>query len=181
MAIGKPTPLSNRPFSNSRQPLFQGESACEVFVMKWNLPFEHPFDKTTPLLRPPLCASYKSPHILLHKKPVYPTTPLLRPTITFSGPQSFHEKILHITLYPIARGYSKQRNMKVPLTLAALYTLYVINKSGTKYFVLYLWSRIFSIRGLLPSVKATAPTTTSPQPGPSSFAAIKSRRTQANS
>ena len=43
--------------------------------------------------------------------------------------------------------------MNVPLTLAALCALYVINKSGAKDFVLYLWSRIFTIRGLLPSVK----------------------------
>ena len=43
--------------------------------------------------------------------------------------------------------------MNVPLMLAALCALYVINKSGTKNFVLHLWSRIFTIRGLLASVK----------------------------
>lgn len=139
MAIGKLTTLSNRPFSNSRQPLFQGESACEVFVMK-----VEPRHPTTPLIRPYLYYDYL--FVPRTKALIFSciNNPLIRPPCYYDQ-RLFYSPVIsqedskyippHITLYP--RGYSKQRNKKVPLTLAALSTVYVIKKSGTK-FVLYL-------------------------------------------
>ena len=51
-------------------------------------PYDHPVDKTTPLLRPLFCGPNKSPLIFLSENPVNPTTPLLRPTTTFGSPES---------------------------------------------------------------------------------------------
>ena len=117
-----------------------------------------PRHSTTPLIRPYLY--YDHLFVPRTKALIFSciNNSLIRPpcyydqTITFSSPQSFQEKILHITLYPIARGCSKQRNMKVAFDVSGFMHTVCDQQIRHKKFRLELvlkdiyYSRIITLR-----------------------------------